>query len=549
MAFASRIGRSCLLPALAALLCSCGGGGGGAGGGGAAAASISFSPTSVSFSAATAHSAPPQTQTITGTVTGAASGTLYIKIVENDPDIATATGITVSGDSGQATIVPANPTALLAGTHQGSFTVYACLNDPSCSSGQLNGSPQTISVTYDIGSSVDADTVMPRVVAVNTGGTVILRGHGFTGASAVTFGTTAADSVSVVSDTEIHATYPPLAAGSYDIAIDSGNVAYSATLDVVSPPAFVAAFLTYPVSTPAPATSFSYDADRSALLVVTGSTLLRYAFDGSSWGSPEQVVMSGLQQVSVSPDGTKLLALVVTTNAVNNGMSMVELDPLTLAQTDSTPVTEPSHGAFTGNIGGGFACSNDGTALVWSDIMSSAYAFGTSSRTWTALYDDQGAPVLPEGAFASGDGSEVMLMPYDEYVSSTGIVQKLGILSNSVYSMTSADLTGSEFAGSSVVLGPEGQLLGQVPDAAGMVVNPAGTRLYAVLATDPQPELHMYDLTAAPSNGFYPELGAPITLAGNTGDLGFPQPLAITPDGGTVFIAGPDGIAVQPVSP
>jgi hypothetical protein len=349
MTFASRIGRSCLLPALAALLCSCGGGGGGAGsGGGAASASISFSTTSVSFSAVTAHSAPPQTQTITGTVTGAASGTLYIKIVENNPDIATATGVTVAGDSGQATIVPANPTTLLAGTHQGSFTVYACLNDPTCSSGQLNGSPQTISVTYDIGSSVDADTVMPRVVAANTGGTVILRGKGFTGASAVTFGTTAADSVSVVSDTEIHATYPPLAAGSYDIAIDSGNVAYSGTLDVVSPPAFVPAFLTYPVSTPAPATSFSYDADRSALLVVTGSTLLRYAFDGSSWGAPEQVVMNGLQQVSVSPDGTKLLALVVTTSAVNNGMSMVELDPQTLAQTASTSVTQPSYvGAST----------------------------------------------------------------------------------------------------------------------------------------------------------------------------------------------------------
>jgi hypothetical protein len=181
--------------------------------------------------------------------------------------------------------------------------------------------------------------------------------------------------------------------------------------------------------------------------------------------------------------------------------------------------------------------------------MNSAYAFGTSSRTWTALYDDQGEQVLPEGAFASGDGSEVMMLPYDEYVSSSGIVQKLGTLSNSVRSMTSADLTGSEFAGGSVVLGPDGQQLGQVPDAAGMVMNAAGTRLYAVLATDAQPELHTYDLTAAPSNGFYPELGTPITLAGNTGDLGFAQPLAITPDGGTVFIAGPNGIAVQPVSP
>src|SRR6185437_9330855 len=42
-------------------------------------------------------------------VSGVSSGTLYFKVIENNPNIATVAGFTVTGNSGQASIVPADP--------------------------------------------------------------------------------------------------------------------------------------------------------------------------------------------------------------------------------------------------------------------------------------------------------------------------------------------------------------------------------------------------------------------------------------------------------
>ena len=414
----------------------------------------------------------------------------------------------------------------------------------------MNGSPQTISVTYVIGSGVDTNTVTPRVVAANMGGNVILRGSGFTGASAVTFGTTSAVNVTVVSDTEIHASFPPLAVGQYPILINSGNVAYSATLNVNRSPAYTATFIPYPPSILGQVTGLSYDADRSALLVVIGSTLLRYAFDGASWGVPTQVTINGLQQVSVSPDGTKLLALVVASNVETNSMSMLELDPLTLSQTASTLVTQASNGfAFPGNIAGGFTYANDGNAIVWSNVFTGAYAYGTSSRKWTALYRTDGEALAPGSALASGDGSIVLSAGGYRYLASAETPQPLPVMANMGVFLAAANLTGSQFVSLQNVMDQQGQLLGQVPGSPGpMVFSPVGTQLYATQGTDPQPELHTYDLSATPSGGSYPEINTAITLPDNGSTTSAPIHLAITPDGSTVFGAGyTGGIAVQPV--
>jgi hypothetical protein len=164
------------------------------------------------------------------------TGTVYFKIVANNAianspnGLFTITDLVIAGFSGQASVVPAIPSSIGAGSFNGSITVTACLNDPSCQTGQITVSPQTIAINYDIASGVDGSTITPRAVPANSSGTVILRGAGFTGVTSLSFGSTAATSMTVVSDSEIDAAYPALPAGTYSVTLSPGSTSYAASL-------------------------------------------------------------------------------------------------------------------------------------------------------------------------------------------------------------------------------------------------------------------------------------------------------------------------------
>src|ERR1700744_3399692 len=114
---------------------ACGGGGGGGGGNSPPPGTISYSASSISFKAAGPYAVAPANQTITGTVTGVTTGTLYLKVVANNAITGNANGLftvanlTVAGFSGQADVIPALPSSIGAGRFKGSITVTACLND------------------------------------------------------------------------------------------------------------------------------------------------------------------------------------------------------------------------------------------------------------------------------------------------------------------------------------------------------------------------------------------------------------------------------------
>ncbi len=537
-----------------AVLSSCGGGGGGGGSSPPPTMSFALSTSAVTFKAAGPYAASPATQSVTGTVTGVTSGIVYFKIVANNAianstnGLFTVANLVLSGNSGQADVIPAIPSSIGAGNFTGSIAVTACLNDPSCATGQLTGSPQTISVNYDIASGVDGNTVTPRVVSANTTGTVILRGAGFTGATAVSFGSSAATSMTVVSDSQITASYPALPAGSYPMAV-SGNTSYSASLVVVSPPAFTSTAIPYPADV-VPNTQelprLEYDASRSALFVLisggvsTNATLLRYAFDGSAWGSATELSLAGLVQVHLSPDGTQLLALVAPDGSHT---SMVELDPVTLAQTKVTTVS--NH--FTSlDSACGFALANDGNAIV-TNADSFGFAFGTFSGVFTALSDGGGCDPV-----ASGNGA-IVAMTVSRFDASSESILHPGPQTDTG---ATGDFAGDKWVYSGQVQTQTGQLLGYANGLYGQVINSGGTRLYGV-TPDPvssQPTLVSVDLTATPTvnpDPVFPQIGTPITLPGCAfGSC--PQvfyTLAITPDGTTLFIAAPTYVVVQPISP
>jgi IPT/TIG domain len=548
-----------------ALLGSCGGGGGG----GSSPpppppATLSLSTSKVTFQAAGPFAVAPPTQTITGTVTGlTTSGTLYIKVVANNPnDFFTVSSVTLLGNSGQVQVIPEAAPLLQAGTFQGSITVTACLNDQTCQTGQLAGSPQTIPVEYDIASGVDGDTVTPRVVTANTTGTVILRGAGFTGATSVSFGSMAATSMTVVSDSEIHASYPALPAGTYPVTIDSGSISDTASLVAVSPPAFTQTLIPYPPSLVGQDPSeIVYDPQRTAVFVLfqsgnqpltsLSSTLVRYAYDGSSWGAPTQITMTNLEQVHLSPDGTHLLALVYPDV---QHLSMVELDPVTLAQINVATGTSPDDN----DPACGFALANDGNAYVTysSDPGAVAVAFGTFSGTFTWMYD--GGNPMNDGQgcnpVASGNGAILQLgglLTGHEFIASSEMATTSGVPMNLG---DSGDLAGDTFLNQPVVATQTGQILGYLTTDFN-VINSTGTRAYGY-KPDPvgcAPTLSTFDLTATPTviqynpqSPQFPVLGTPLTLPTDCSNPAWDL-LAITPDDATVFVARTDGVVVQPL--
>lgn len=534
------------------LASSCGGGGGGGGSStGSGGGSVSFSTNSISFKASAPFAQAPATQTITGTVTGVTSGTVYVAVQVNNPNnLFTVTNLTFGGKTAQADVIPAMP-SVGVGSHSGSITIATCLNDPTCNTGQLAGSPRTISVTYDVASGVDGNTVTPSVVAANTTGTVILRGTGFSAATNVSFGASPAPSVSVVNDSEIDVSYPALTAGTYPITINSGGISFTASLVAVSPPAFTAAAIPYPagVDVIAPAVAgIEYDPRRTALFILVpgvnsvNSTLLRYAFDGNTntWGTPTQIAMAGLEQVHLSPDGTHLLGMVSPDSAHT---SMVELDPVTLAQARVTTASNPANAATLC----GFAIANDGNAIVGLGSLASAggFAFGTSSRAFTPMPNTGICDPV-----AGGNGA-IVAGGHENYVASGETFTQQGPDADT---STTADFAGDKFVGETGVEDQTGQFLG-FANGFGEIINSTGTRSYA-LSLDPTtfaPVLLTFDLTAAPivnPQPVFPQLGAPIALSNpcspNNCAQGF-YVFASTPDGSAVFIAGPGGVIVQPL--
>jgi hypothetical protein len=465
-------------------------------------------------------------------VTGVTSGTVYVTIQVNAPgNFFTVSSPTVAGNSGQVNVTPAVPSSLLAGSFSGSITVNVCVNDSTCKTGQLTGSPQSVAVTYTIASGVDGNTVTPRVVPANVSGSVILRGAGFTGATSVSFGSTAASSISVVSDSEIDASYPALAAGTYPITINSGGISYSASLVAFVPPLFSATSIPGASS----AIQVQYDAQRAALLVLNpgaapNDQLQRYAFDGTSgtWGSPTQVPLQNATQFALSSDGTHVLVLVQDLQSA----SVLELDPVTLQQTATTTL---SHVTDTC----GLALANDGNAIIGVPA-SAGLIFGAFSGISTPTSAQNICPSV-----ASGNGAIVALNGVD-YLASKETVTAPGTTGSS------ADLAGDEFISGNRVLDQNGQIRGYLSTSFN-VVNWAGTRAYGYTA-DPiscSPTLTTFDLTATPSgspNPQYPVVGSPITLPTSClNGTNFGYTLEITPDGATVFIARPDDLVVQPV--
>jgi hypothetical protein len=524
---------------LASLLSACGSGGGDDAG----SASTQLSTHLLEFSASAPNAAAPPAQVVTATF---GANVAQLSVVHNGSAIARIS--TRHADrTAQITIEPAAPGSIGPGRFTATVAVtgYTCAN-AACSS-LAAGDTQTVTVRYQV--SPLAQIVAPYVATANTADTVIVRGVGFQrfDVDGVSFGANTATAFTVKSDSEITATHPALAAGSYPVRLNvadhEGPVPSTATLVVVEPVAYNAQVLSYPTAAPV-IRALRYDAERSALVLGTdaaGGTVLRYpSAGGGAWGSPSSVALGELQDIVLAPNGAQWFALSRT--------ALTPLEPTSLALAAAVPA--PS--LATNNFLKGIAVANNNVAVVTTGIAG-------STSTALYLYDiHNNALVLQSTATNNGtpaaalDGSTVVMIQGDPslttdpsvltYTAASNLFAVAGIALKQNTIPPAVDRTTSRYVlNGTRVYGTSFTLVGKLPDATlAVAIRPDGKRAYTFDGT----ALHTFDISAAVTDaGAYTPIGSPVTLAG---DPGAGVRMTISPDGGALFLAGSTQIVIQP---
>jgi hypothetical protein len=545
------------------------------GDGNAANGTLSVSSNTLVFAAVSAGAATPASQglTMTLTNTGPLSGTLFVVIDTTGPAVASVSASTLGGSldiggvnnriSGASTVVPASPAALGAGSATATIRVRACLNDSTCNTNQLVGSPQIVNVSYTVGAAGAVvsivDAVTPHAATAGVAGQVLIRGQALGAVTSVRFGDTPASTVAVVSPTEVRASYPALAAGSYPVALNGGAVGFTGSMVAVAAPNFAAQMLTYPGTAPQRISALLYDDERRALLVGLSfpsspgdNRIVRYTNANGTW-SGVAVSVPNLRDAVLANDGSRVIAVTDTT--------VQELAADTLLSLRSVPAPAISlAGAALRRI----ALANNGRAVIatgGNNVSGNAPAFlytvlsGTFAPFNASGIGTQGEAGAP-GLIASADGSHVYVT---QSVTPAQAVLDYNASTDSVTTTTLAlvhkpdqALALDQRAGRLVAYsgGANPRLfdssfngLGTIPLAPLAVsINRQATRAYVL---DAGSMFFVFDLTAGTSGGNLVQLGnSQIISTPGTADTSIKS--VVTADGKISFMAGVRGVVVIP---
>lgn len=508
-----------------------------------AASSLTFNPPSVAFTIDTASLPAALSQSVSIGATGAA---LSWTAASSQPWVTVSPTSGASGTSVTVGLDPAQLDTLDPGAR--SATVTFSYTPPG---GGATSAPLSVSLNLLIPK---VTSVNPYVATSSTSQEVILRGLGFNGAAgaAVSFDGNAVSSYTVVSDTELRVTHPSLAAGSYRVSIANqlGNpsiVRSTANLVVVNAPVHTATTLSYPDANPKSPLNIVYDAERQALLIGVGlpiagaanGSIYRYAYSGSAWSvTPATQAVSEFRDLALSLDGKTLIA------ATNS--SARQFDAVTLAPGISTDVT-----LFTLRFLSQLALANDGYAVFTTGINGSGFTETYRYSVADGVFSTSIASLYFAAPGASADGSRALLVqggvspaqPAYQYDASTGALSATGLASQANFPRPVLDRRATRIlVGGASVYDSSLQKLGNIPSAFTVVLSPNGSRAYTSSGT----VLRAYDLSgtlASPSTDVFPEIGTGTTLPS---DPGLGRVMTVSPDGGTLFIAGDLGIVVVP---
>jgi hypothetical protein len=525
--------------ALLLSLCACSGGGGD---NNQSSREIQLSPQSISFSAVGPDAPAPETQVVTATL---GEGAANVSITFSGRGVDTVTS-TVTGNTAQIAIKPSIPSSLGAGifTTTVAATGYFCA-DSACSRLDAGGS-QTMKVTYQVSPVVQQ--VGPKVAIAGIPDQAVIRGVGFRAFTigSVKFGDVAATDVTVFSDTEIHANYPALAAGSYPIVLDiashQGAVPSLASVLAVDPTTFAAQALAWP-DTVTNVYQVIYDIQHTAVLVATdgnGGEILRYAYANGAWSAPTVLALPNVRDMALTNDGAQLLAISTT--------QLIPIDPVAL--TAATAVSAPTlaAGATLKNI----VVSNVNRATITAaqgPTPTPLYDYNPATGVVTKLTGSliNATPGMSaNGAIVvltQGDPSITTAPPVYYADASTGTITAtpLTLSQNSVYPALDRNVSRLVLAGQNVYNSALA-LQGLLPATTlAVALSPDGTRAYTYDSA--AAAVLVFDISASNNGAAYPQLGSAVALPGSPGS-GVRMVLSL--DAKTLFIAGTTQLIVLP---
>ena len=505
---------------------------------------VSLQRQSLAFSVTAPDDPTPAPQTFAGTFNVDA---VYLGALTEGTAVERVS-YSLAGKIATISVYPKSPAALGPGIHQSRVTVFGQVCADARCSQLASGPAQSIDVTYSIPQVIRQ--ISPYVAQEQTAGSAIIRGAGFQRftVTSVLFGNLPASSFSVTGDTQIQATYPPLAAGRYPVQLQvdgaSLPVKSDAELVVVGWPAFVTASLPYPtVNTTV--SKVLYDAERNAVLAVTtqgGGELLRFQHAGDSWGTAETLPINTLHDIALSADGRSLLA-------ITDG-SVVPIDANTLAPGSAWDAPVSSGTTLTS-----IAVDNDGNAIVTTTAANATTSPLYLFNPRTGAFDTP-ISLANAAAAASGDGTLTVIVQQDatgattpslyDFTTARGSLATTGLSGNRNAIAPALDRYATRLAlnGAAVYSGSYAQL-GTLPDTTlAVAFSPDGARSYAY--DSGAAAVLVYDSASSP--GSTSVLNLIDTLTDITGDPGSTPQIAVSAVGDAVFLAGLDTISVIPVA-
>ena len=457
-----------------------------------------------------------------------------------------------SGDSLSASLVHAEVDAKNNGRYTATITLT-----PSV------GSVETIPVTLTV-ARTQVNYVAPYLAIANTQNEVVIRGDNLDQVTItnVKFATAAATSFNRVSSTEIRAIHPNLDPGTYAVRLETNlGVARSLANDLVAvvAPSYAAATIAYPSAMAKQPLDIIYDAERQALLVgvaypTPGSSgeIFRYPFTGSAWATaPASVSVTSFRDLALSLDGRQLIAL--------SDFAVQKIDAVTL-----TPGTVTSTLVFE-TFFKGVAMANDGNAVLTTGFPPVERA---STEPWLYLVREDSVSLGPGGIGvvrgtpgSSADGSVAVLSHASpdstgsyigQYDSSSG---RFSFIPSQVQGVPSTwprtpirprldrKATRLVMNGYIVIKNSDyfhPSFLPQVAagDSAAVALSPDGMRAYQHVSGT---LLRTFDVSSPDQS--VSEIGTGTVLPS---DPGANPVMTVSPDGGTLFIAGADAIVVVP---